>query len=100
MILWAIALCAAAGFFLGLQYRLLLLAMASALVAISLPLALHMGDALATAGPFATLGMIVVMLVVLQAFFLAGAVLRVSGPVSRPAGATLASPPASRTSGP
>jgi hypothetical protein len=109
MILWAIAICATAGFLLGTQCRLLLLAVASAVVAAALPLVLRAGDAapetalvsgpLGPLGPFGTLGLLAMLLVVLQGFFLAGAVMGASGRVSRSAGASLASRPASRTSG-
>lgn len=100
MILWAIALCAMAGFLLGLQCRLLLLAVASAGVAIGLPLVLRFGDGAPDVDVVTALGLIGLLLVVLQGFFLAGATLRVSGPATRAAGVPLASPPASRTSGP
>ena len=103
MILWAIAMCAVAGFYLGTHCRLLLLAVASALVAASVPLVLSIADPAAptalVSDPLGTLGLLAVLLVVLQGFFLVGAVVRVSGPVSRTAGASLASRPASRITG-
>lgn len=100
MILWAIALSAMAGFLLGLHCRLLLLAVASTGVAIGLPLALRFGDGAPDLDLVATIGLLGLLLVVLQGFFLAGATLRVSGPATRSATVSLASPPASRTSGP
>ena len=98
MILWAIALSAMAGFLLGLHCRLLLLAVASTGVAIGL--ALRFGDGAPDLDLVATLGLLGLLLVVLQGFFLAGATLCVSGAALRGAGVPLASPPASRTSGP
>lgn len=70
MILWAIIACAVVGFVLGTQCRLVPLALASGLVAgcsILLPPA---GEAALLTGALTVLG----LLVVLQAFFLAGAV--------------------------
>jgi len=79
MILWAIVICAVVGFALGTHCRLFPLAAASALVVACLPLVLHATDSTLVSGGFAVLG----LLAVLQAFFLVGAVLRVSSPVSR-----------------
>jgi len=75
MILWAMVICAVVGFVLGTQCRLLLLAIASALVAAGLALVPGTESAAVSVG-FLILG----LLVVLQAFFLAGAVLRTLGP--------------------
>lgn len=75
MTVWAIGVCAALGFVLGLQFRLLLLAVASALVAVSLPVVLRDIESELIPSTFTVLG----ILLVLQAFFLVGAMVRVSG---------------------
>jgi hypothetical protein len=97
MIVWAIGICAVVGFVLGLQFRLLLLAAASALVAACLPLVLRDTESELVSSSLT----ILVLLVVLQAFFLAGGVVRVSGRrVPLPStGASLSGPRASRGSG-
>jgi hypothetical protein len=91
--MWALAICAWAGFALGTQCRLIPLAATSALIAgvvlIAPPLTLYESEQ--PAGPTAlalgsvtdfgpTLGAIISLIVTIQAFFLAGAMWRVLGP--------------------
>jgi hypothetical protein len=96
MTVWAIGVCAALGLVLGLQFRLLLLAVASALVAISLPVVLQDTESQLISSTFTVLA----ILLVLQAFFLVGAMVRVSGVPLSSAGASLTRPSVSRGSGP
>lgn len=95
MILWAMVICAVVGFVLGAQCRLLLLAVASALVAASLPVMLRATELELVPGSFTILG----LLAVLQASFLIGAMVRVSGPVSHSTAASSVSASVSRGRG-
>jgi len=91
--LWALMVCAIVGFALGTQCRLIPLAAATALIAavvmVAPPSAPDVSESAASPLAFAlgglvdfgsTFGVILVLIVTLQAFFLAGAVWRVCGP--------------------
>jgi hypothetical protein len=76
MILWAAIACAAVGFALGMQCRLVPLAVASALVAVCWPLLPPASESTLVIGGLTILG----LLFILQAFFLAGAMMGLRSP--------------------